>query len=99
MPQKGDRITAVHLTVFFTENQGLSMRFMELYQKMRQRGFTHNRTSVSDNLKYLMKQGKIVRYLWNNNPRYGMPKERSDGTRYIIVKNKGLPDETIELGK
>jgi len=99
LPNKGDRITAVHLLIIFNENKGLAMRFMELYHTMRQRGFKHNYTSVSDNLKYLIKQEKIVRYEWNNNPRYGMPKAREDGTRYIIVKNKGLPDETIELAK
>jgi hypothetical protein len=97
MPKKGSRITAVHSMIIFKENKGLAMRFMEIYNKMRQLGFKHNRTSVSDNLKFLINQGKIVRYLWHNNPRYGMPKERSDGTRYIVVKNKGLPDETIEL--
>jgi hypothetical protein len=99
MPKKGDRITAVHLMVIFKENKGLAMRFMEIYYTMKKRGFNHNRTSVSDNLKFLISQGKIVRYEWFNNPRYGIPKERSDGTRYIIVKNEGLPDETIELSK
>ena len=99
MPQKGDRITAVHLMVIFKENKGLAMRFMEIYNTMRQSGFKHNRTSVSDNLKFLIKKGKIFRYEWYNNPRYGMPKVREDGTRYIIVKNQGLTDETIELRK
>ena len=99
MPKKGDRITAVHLLVILKENKGVAMRFMKIYNTMRQRGFKHNYTSVSDNLKYLINKGKIVRYEWYNNPRYGMPETREDGSRYIVVKNKGLPNETIELGK
>ena len=99
MPQKGERITAVHLMVILKENNGLAMRFMEIYNTMKQRGLKHNNTSISDNLKYLVNQGKIVKHSWYNNSRYGIPATREDGTRYIIVKNKGLPDETIELGK
>ena len=90
LPKKGDRITAVHLLVTLKENKGVAMRFMEIYNIMRQRGFKHNYTSVSDNLKYLISQGKIVRIEWYNNPRYGIPKTREDGARYIIVKNEGL---------
>ena len=72
---------------------------MEIYNTLRQRGFKHNYTSVSDNLKYLVSQGKIVRYEWNYNPRYGLPEPREDGSKFIIVKNPNLPDEIIELGK
>lgn len=99
MPQKGERITSVHLMIIFKENIGLARRFKEVYQTMRERGFMHNYSSVSQNLKYLIEQGKIVRYEWNKNPRYGLPDTREDGTRYIIIKNPNLPDETVELGK
>lgn len=97
MPKKGERITAVHLMVIFKENKGVTMRFIQVYRTMRKRGFKHNYTSVSSNLKYLVSQGKIVRYEWNLNPRYGMPETRENGSRFIVVKNKGLPDEIIEL--
>ena len=99
MPQKGERITAVHLTVIFRENKGISMRWKELNPKMIERGIKHNYTSVSDNLKYLVEQGTIVRYEWNKNPRYGMPDTRPNGSKFIIVKNPNLPDEIVELGK
>ena len=99
MPHKGDRITAVHLLVTLKENKGVTMRFMEIFHKMRKRGLKHNNTSISDNLKYLVNQGKIVKHSWHNNSRYGIPATREDGTRYIIVKNKCLPNETIEIEK
>lgn len=72
------------------------MRFKEIYQTLKEHGLKHNYSSVSNNLKYLASLGKIVKYEWNNNPRYGIP-DTKDGTRYIVVKNKGLPDEIIEL--
>ncbi|MBA7493557.1 hypothetical protein ES702_04116 [subsurface metagenome] len=97
MPKKDERITAVHLMVIFKENIGLARRFMEIYNTMRERGFKHNFNSISDNLKYLVSQGKIVRYEWNKNPRYGMPETRENGSKFIIVRNQNLPDETIEI--
>ena len=69
IPQKGDRITAVHLMVIFKENKGLAMRFMEIFHEMRKQGLKHNNTSISDNLKYLVNQGKIVKHSWYNNSR------------------------------
>ena len=99
MPKKGERITSVHLMVIFKENKGLAMRWKKIYRLMIERGFKHNYSSLSQNLTFLIEQGKIVRYEWNKNPRYGMPEKRVDGSRFIVVKNKGLPDETIELGK
>ena len=99
MPHKGDRITAVHLLVMLKENKGVAMQFMKIYNTMRQRGFKHNNTSISNNLKYIVNQGKIVKQSWYNNSRYGIPLTREDGTSYIVVNNKGLPDEEIELGK
>lgn len=99
MPKKGYRITSVHLLITLKKYKGVAMRFMEIYRALKKDGHQHNPTSVSENLRYLVSQGKIVKYEWHNNPRYGIPETREDNSQYIIVKNKGLPDETIELEK
>jgi len=99
MAKKNERITAVHLMAVLTENKGIGMRYTDVYKAMRARGWKHNYTSTIDNLRFLVSQGNIVKTDWHLNPRYGVPVVREDGTKYIVLKNQGFEDETVELGK
>ena len=93
MPNKGDRIAALHIMALLEENKGEAMRFSNIDKTMRNRGWHHNHTTVSDNLKFLIEQGNIVQTHF----RYGIPTQRKNGTRYLIIKTPGIKDEIVEL--
>ena len=100
MPKKNQRPTAEHIMEFLEPNKGYAIRFSYIYKEMRKNGHKHNSSSISQNLTYLIEQGKIVRIQHKvNESFYGIPKKRSDGSTYIIAKKVYVEDEEIELGK
>jgi len=93
MPKKDERPTAKHTLEYLEQNKGTGIRFGKIYSTLRERGYHHNFTSVSDNLKWLIEQKKVVKVFCY----YGVPAKRADGSRYLIVKGQGLPNDIAEL--
>lgn len=87
------RTTAPHILAFLEENKGTGKRFGEIYLTLKERGFHHNTTSISNNLSWLIEQKKIVKVFCY----YGIPKKREDGKLCLIVKNMGLPNDIVEF--
>jgi Fe2+ or Zn2+ uptake regulation protein len=98
MPKKNERPTAKHIMEFLEQNKGVAIRFKYIYKALRKKGYRHNFTSITDNLRYLIKQGKIVRIKSGIRPFYGIPKKRQDGSSFIVAKKVYVEDEIIELG-
>lgn len=92
MPRKNDRPIARHIEKILKENQGVLLRFVDIYKIARERGWRHNYSGISDNLKFLIDQNKVVKKMF----RYGIPIEREDGSKYFIFKEPGSKDEIIE---
>ena len=99
MPKKNERPTAKHIMEFFKQNEGVAIRFKYIYKALREKGYRHNFTSITDNLRYLIKQKKIIRIKSGTRPFYGIPKKREDDSTYIVAKKVYVEDEIIELGK
>lgn len=99
MPKKNERPTAKHIMEFFKQNEGVAIRFKYIYKTLREKEYRHNFTPITDNLRYLIKQKKIVRIKFGTRPFYGIPKKREDSSTYIIAKKVYAEDEIIELGK
>ena len=97
MTRKDDRIVARQIMSILEQNKGYGMRFSEIYKTLIEQGFFHYQGPISNNLTFLIEQGKIVRIQPDARPRYGIPETRKDGTRYIIVKGSGVKDETVEV--
>ena len=85
MPKKGERPTAVHILEFLEQNKGVGMRYTDVYQALRKKGYKHNFTSTIDNLRFLVKHKKIVKVLTC----YGIPAEREDSGKYLTIKSSG----------
>ena len=85
MPKKNERITATHIMELLKENQGTGMRYTDVYQAMRKKGYRHNFTSTIDNLRFLVKHKKIAKVLIC----FGIPAEREDGSKYLTIKSSG----------
>ena len=99
MPKKNERPTAKHIMEYLKPNKGVAIRFKYIYQALGEKGYRHNFTSITDNLRHLIKQKKIVRIKSGTRPFYGIPKKREDGSTYIVAKKVYAEDEIIELGK
>lgn len=99
MTRKGDRIVARQIMSILEKNEGYGLRFNEIYKMLIEIGCFHFQGPISNNLTFLLEQGEIVRIQPDARPRYGIPKTREDGTRYIIVKGSGIKDKIVELGK
>ena len=67
------------------ENQGTGMRYTDVYQALRKKGYRHNFTSTIDNLRYLVKQKKIVKVL----KLYGIPTGDRDGNKHLTIEVEG----------
>jgi hypothetical protein len=99
MTRKGDRIVARQIMSILEHNKGYALRFNEIYKMLIDLDCFHFQGPISNNLKFLLNQKKIVRVQPDARPRYGIPKTREDGTRYIIVKGSGVKDKIVELAK
>jgi Fe2+ or Zn2+ uptake regulation protein len=84
MPKKNQRKTASHIMTFLEQNKGEGFRFTDVYKALREKGYHHNFTSTIDNLRFLVKQGKIVKVLTC----YGIPVEKN-GNRCLTIKSSG----------
>jgi hypothetical protein len=60
------------------------MRYTDVYQEIRRRGYTHNFTSTIDNLQYLVETKQIVKVLRV----YGIPRVEN-GVKYLTFECEG----------
>lgn len=98
MAKLGERPTVKHIMEFLRENKGFAVRFSYIYKEFRKKGYKHNSTSISTNLRDLVDQKKIVNIKPNLHlSLYGIPKKRPDGTIYIVAKKVYEENEIVEL--
>ena len=88
MPKKDERTVAPRIMYVLEENNGVGMRFSEIFKALAKHGWYHGQFPLSDNLKFLIAQGKIA-HIENQ---YSLIKTRKNGTKFVIVKN---PVETV----
>jgi hypothetical protein len=75
---------------------GKAMRFTDFYKTFARRGTLHHQTDIWKNLELLMEQKKIIKVRWYAKKYYGIPEERQDGTRFVVVTN-GYETEEVEV--
>jgi len=93
MTRKGDRIVARRILHVLKQNNGVSMRFSETFRALVKNGWLHSQKPMSDNLKFLVEQKKIV-HIGNQ---YAIIQTRENGTKFCIVNDP--VEKVIELGK
>lgn len=96
MTRKGDRTVAPQIMSILEQNKGFAVRFRYIYKKLIEMDCFHFQGPISNNLAFLIEQGKIVRVKPYTRPRYGIPKTRKNGTKYIIVRGP-VEDKEIEV--
>ena len=97
MPRKGETTVDKDILIILKEKKGYGLRFGDIYKTLKREMF-HYQQQISNNLKKLIEQGKVVKVKGSPRYFYGIPLQREDGTRYLIVRGP-VEDEIIELGK
>ena len=93
MTRKGDRIVARRILHVLEQNNQVGMRFSETFRALAKNGWLHSQKPLSDNLKFLVEQKKIV-HIGNQ---YAIIQTRENGTKFCIVNDP--VEKVIELGK
>ena len=91
MTRKYVRVVAPRILYVLDQNLGVGMRFNEIFKALAKNDWLHGQRPISDNLKYLVEQGKIA-HIGDN---YSIIQERSDGTKFCIVKDP--VEKVVEL--
>jgi len=88
MPKKGERKVAPRIMYVLEQNNGVSMRFSDIFKRLAMQGWYHHQVPISKNLDFLVEQKKIVHI----KDQYALIQTRENGTKFVIVKN---PVETV----
>ena len=87
---------------FFKKKKGTGFNFSFIDRTMRERGFTHNRTTIRVYLKFLIDQEKIVNVKTKKRGKhsfysfYGIPTIRKNLSRYLII-TQDIEEEKFEI--
>ena len=98
MPRKGETTVDKDILIILKENKGYGLRFCDIFRALAKRDMFHFQQQISNNLKKLIEQGKVVKVKGRPRYFYGVPLQREDGTQYITIRGI-VEDEIIELGK
>ena len=93
MPKKDERTVAPRIMYVLEENNGVGMRFSEIFKALAKHNWFHSQYPISDNLKFLIEQGKVAKV----GNQYSIIKTRENGTKFVIVKDP--VEKVVELGK
>ena len=91
MPKKSKRIVAPRILFVLEQNDGKGMRFSAIFKDLAKKGWLHSQHPISQNLKYLIAQGKVARI----GNQYSLIQTREDGTKFVIVEDP--VERTVEL--
>ena len=83
MVKKTKRIVAPRILHIMNEKDGKGMRFIEIFKALAEVGWFHSQNPISPNLKWLIKQGKIV-HIGNQ---YAVIKTRENGSKYCVIND------------
>ena len=93
MPREYNRVIAPRIMYVLEVNNKVGMRFSEIFRALAKNGWILNQSPIVQNLKFLVKQGKVV-HIGNQ---YALIQTRENGTKFAIVKDP--VERTVELGK
>lgn len=93
MTKKGDRIVARRILHVLDLNLGVGMRFSEISKTLAEHHWHHGQFPLSDNLKYLITQGKVA-HIENQ---YSFIQTRENGTKFVVIVDP--VERTVELDK
>jgi len=91
MTRKGDRIVARRISHVLKQNKGVGMRFSEIFRALAKNNWLHSQKPISDNLKFLIEQKKIV-HIGNQ---YAVIQTRKNGSKFCIIKDP--VEKVVEL--
>ena len=75
------------------QNNGVSMRFSDIFKRLAMQGWYHHQVPISKNLDFLVEQKKIVHF----KNQYSLIQTRPDGSKFAIINDPA--EKVIELGK
>jgi len=96
MPRKGETTVDKDVLIVLEKNKGYGLRFSDIYKTLLKRDMFHFQQQISNNLKKLIEEGKVVKVRVNPRFFYGIPLERENGTKYLIVRGP-VEDEIVEI--
>ena len=91
-----ERVIDKQIMGLLKQYKGRGLRFRNFFITFAERKTFHNQSDISNNLKLLLKQKKIVKVRGLTRSFYGIPLTRENGSKYLII-NQGLADEEIEV--
>lgn len=98
MPIKGETTVHKDVLIVLGEHPGYGLRFSYIFHALSEHNMFHYQQQISNNLKKLIEEGKVAKVKGKTRYFYGIPLQREDGTRYLIVRGS-VKDEIVELGK
>ena len=98
MPGKGQTTVDKDILVVLEEHRGYGLKFSDIFHALSKHGMFHYQQQISNNLSKLIEEGKVVKVKGSPRYFYGIPLQRENKSKYIIVRGP-VKDETIELGK
>ena len=99
MPRKkGQTFVDKDILIVLKECQGFGLRFSDIFRALSKRNMFHFQQQISINLKRLIDKGKIVKVKGRPRYFYGIPLERTNGSKYLTIRGI-VEDEIIEIEK
>jgi len=93
MTRKYKRTIAPRILYVLEQNLGIGMRFSAIFRALAECGWLHSQRPISDNLKFLVKQGKVAHI----EDQYCLVQTRENGSKFAIVKDP--VEKVVDLGK
>lgn len=93
MTRKYVRVIAPRILYVLDQNLGVGIRFNEIFKALAEAGWLHSQRPISDNLKFLIEQGKVAKI----KSRYALIKTWENGSKFVIVNDP--VERVIELEK
>ena len=81
--KKLTRTVAPRILYVLKGNKNNGMRFNEIFKAMAEKGWLHSQRPISQNLKYLIAEKKII-HIKNS---YGFIQTRENGSKFAIVND------------
>ena len=97
MPGKGQTTVDKDILVVLEEHRGYGLKFSDIFHALSKHNMFHYQQQISKNLKKLIEEKKVAKVKGRPRYFYGIPLQREDGTRYLIVRGI-VEDEIIEVG-
>jgi hypothetical protein len=97
MPRnKGQTFVDKDILIVLEEHKGYGLRFGDIFHALSAHDMFHYQQQISKNLTKLIEEGKVVKVKGRPRYFYGIPNQRTNGSKYLIVRGT-IEDEEIDV--